>query len=150
MTSRIHLASRQLFTGVNGFIMMGILLLAIPPLLRANTTDGVTGKWLGSMEVTSELGEVKHYSEVMLLNQQGAVISGSVGLNEARQTPIIDGKVAGDKVKFTVTLKGGAQLGFHLHHDGDQLRGFLRGRTKLGRVYAYMRLVRVPETAAPT
>jgi hypothetical protein len=137
---------RRLGPRAYGLIAIGFALLALTPLVRGQAQESVSGKWLGDMEVTSELGEVKHYTEVLVLNQHGVVIDGSVGLSDANQTPISHGKIAGRKVKFTVMLRPGVPMGFHLDLDGDSLRGFARARTSLGKVYASMTLQRKPHT----
>jgi ketosteroid isomerase-like protein len=89
--------------------------------------QGVSGTWSGSFDMTLPDGSVQHDRAVLLLKQDGIVVTGSAGQAEDKQSPIKDGKAAGREVQFSMEAQGGMPVIFQLHLEGDHLRGDARG-----------------------
>ena len=110
------------------------------PDVRAAAPTNIAGGWVGTMDVTSEFGEQKHYTERLALNQNGTIVSGSFELINAPLTPVLHGRVHGSKFTFAITIRGDLQMDFHLRLTGNQLSGFGTCTTNLGRVIARVNL----------
>jgi hypothetical protein len=53
---------------MRAFMILGILACALAPLcVHAQSSISIAGRWTGTMDVTSEFGELKHYEEMMAL-----------------------------------------------------------------------------------
>jgi hypothetical protein len=84
-----------------------LCILVLAALAGAATIDvDVTGKWSGSFKVTSENGETKETTALLMLNQSGAEITGTVGPNEGDQAAIQKGKIEGDKITLEAEHDG--------------------------------------------
>ena len=69
--------------------------------------DGnVTGKWTGSFNMTGPNGETKETTALLLLNQSGTDITGTVGPNEDERITIQKGKIEGDKITLEAEQDG--------------------------------------------
>jgi hypothetical protein len=79
--------------------VVSFVLLLAPVLLAA---DDLTGKWSGSLVVTSPGGETKDEMAFMSLKQNGTEITGTAGERPDKQWPIQKGKVDGNKITFEV------------------------------------------------
>jgi hypothetical protein len=110
------------------------------PDVRAAAPTNIAGGWFGTMDVTSEFGKQKHYTERLALNQNGTIVSGSFELINAPPTPVLHGRVRGSKLTFAITIRGDLQMDFHLRLTGNQLSGFGTCTTNLGRVIARVNL----------
>jgi hypothetical protein len=66
----------------------------------------VTGKWSGSFNTTSPNGETKESTALLVLKQDGAAITGTVGPDENEQHPIRKGSIDGDKITLEVDHDG--------------------------------------------
>lgn len=76
--------------------MIGILAFALAPsCVCAQSSLNVAGQWIGTMDVTSEFGELKHYTEVVVLDQSGRTVTGSLTLGAAPPTPLLHANVHG-------------------------------------------------------
>jgi hypothetical protein len=81
-------------------------LLAGAFALVAAADTNVTGKWSGSFNVIDGGGQVNGSTAVLILNQSGAEITGSVGPNEGEQHAIKKGRIEGEKITLLVEDEG--------------------------------------------
>jgi hypothetical protein len=131
---------------MRAFMILVILAGALAPLcVRAQSSISIAGRWTGTMDVTSEFGELKHYEEMMTLDQSGQTVSGSFGLSAAYLTPVLHGRVHGAVLTFEIAVRGHLEMYFHLHLTGNQLVGYAMCTTDRGLVRAKVTLVRVTE-----
>jgi autotransporter translocation and assembly factor TamB len=88
--------------------MKTILLLALTIALTgvAFADTDVTGKWSGSFNSSGPNGETKETGAVLMLKQNGADITGTVGPTEDDQFPIQKGKIEGDKITLEADHDG--------------------------------------------
>jgi len=77
-------------------ILLFVTMAALAGIALADAN--VTGKWSGSFNATNPNGETKESTAVLMLKQNGADITGTVGPNEDEQFPIQKGKIEGDKI----------------------------------------------------
>ena len=99
-------------------ILLGIAALAGIALADTN----VTGKWSGSFNATNPNGETKESTAVLMLKQNGADITGTVGPNEDEQFSIQKGKIEGDKITLQVDHDGHAMT-FNLVLASERITG---------------------------
>jgi hypothetical protein len=98
-----------------------ILLLGVAALLAAPDTN-VTGTWTGSFNLTAPDGQTKDTTAHLVLKQNGAEITGSVGPNEGEQHTITKGKIEGEKISLE-SADGAMVIKFDLALSGDRLSG---------------------------
>jgi len=126
--------------------MIGILALALAPSgVCAQSSLSVAGQWIGTMDVTSEFGELKHYTEVVVLDQSGRAVTGSFTLGAAPPTPLLHANIHGTAVMFSIAIERHQQMNFHLRLEGGALAGYASCITDLGRVRAKVKLMRVTD-----
>ena len=82
-----------------------VLLLAALALVALADTNA-TGSWSGSFSLTGPNGETKDDTAYLVLKQDGATITGTIGPNEEQQFPIGKGKIQGDKISIEVDHDG--------------------------------------------
>jgi hypothetical protein len=127
-------------------IMIGILAFALAPSgVCAQSSLNVAGQWIGTMDVTSEFGELKHYTEVVVLDQSGRAVTGSFALGAAPPTPLLHANIHGTAVNFSIAIERHQQMDFHLRLEGGALAGYASCITDLGRVRAKVKLMRVTD-----
>ena len=85
------------------FLLSGGVLFLAPVLTAA---DDLTGKWSGSLVITSSDGDTKDDKAFLVLKQNGAEIAGTAGESPDKQWAIQKGKVEGSKVTFEVQTDG--------------------------------------------
>uniref|UniRef100_Q024A0 Lipocalin-like domain-containing protein n=1 Tax=Solibacter usitatus (strain Ellin6076) TaxID=234267 RepID=Q024A0_SOLUE len=85
-------------------ILLFVTMAALAGVALADTD--VTGKWSGSFNATNPNGETKESTAVLVLKQNGAAITGTVGPNEDEQFPIQKGKIEGDKISIVADQDG--------------------------------------------
>jgi len=103
----------------------------------------VSGTWSGSFDMTLPDGSVQHDSAVLLLKQEGIVLTGSAGPAQDKQLQIKDGRATGGEVQFSVEAQGGMPMTFQLHLEGDRLRGDARGEIPDGEIKAEVDVLRL-------
>jgi hypothetical protein len=82
----------------------------------------VTGKWSGTFNLTSEDGDNQDGTAVLLLKQNGADISGTIGPSEDEQHAITKGRIEGNKITFETEAEG-MTVKLDLSLTGDHLTG---------------------------
>ncbi len=111
--------------------------------MAGTVKENVSGKWAGSFEMTAPDGSVQHDTAVMILKQDGSVVTGSVGQTEDKQTEISNGKADGPQIQFTMDTHHGMSMVFHLRTENDHLKGDAEGATSGGNVSAKVDVSRV-------
>jgi len=101
--------------------LIGLLLLAALASVAFGDTN-VTGKWTGSFNITRNTGESNDSTALLVLNQKGAEITGTVGPSEDKQFPIKAGKIEGDKITMEAN-DGGHAIKFALVVSGERITG---------------------------
>ena len=96
--------------------------LMLAALAGATPDTNVTGKWTGSFNVTGPEGQTKESTALLVLNQEGTNITGTVGPDEGEQRAITKGRIEGDKLTLEVA-EGGAAITFNLAVSGDRITG---------------------------
>ncbi|MDX2152765.1 MAG: hypothetical protein SFV54_18630 [Bryobacteraceae bacterium] len=94
------------------------LVLALVTTLAAGDA---TGKWKGTLTITNPQGETRTLPAIMVLKQEGNVLTGTAGPEEDQQ-PIANGKVEGEEIRFDFDRDGGV-MRFKLKLAGDYLAG---------------------------
>ena len=102
------------------FFLCVIALTALAGVAAADTN--VTGKWSGSFNVTGPNGETKDGTALLVLKQDGAAITGSVGPDEGEQHPITKGKIEGGKITLEAA-DGEMAITFNLVVNGERITG---------------------------
>jgi opacity protein-like surface antigen len=97
---------------------LACVLLALLAAAIAMAAD-VSGKWTGSF--TPENGDAQ--SALLVLKQDGAVITGTAGPDENQQFPIQTGKADGNKIVLDVVPTEGTVYHVELVLDGDHMKG---------------------------
>jgi opacity protein-like surface antigen len=102
---------------------LACVLLAFAATAIAMAAD-VSGKWTGSL--TPENGDAQ--SALLVLKQDGAVITGTAGPDENQQFPIQTGKVDGNKIVIEIAPTEGTLYHLELVLDGDHMKGDLTAK----------------------
>ena len=89
--------------------------------LTAVADNSVTGKWAGSFTMQGPDGS-RDGGAVLMLKQEGAAITGTVGPGEDEQYPIQKGKIEGNKIALDVDHNG-RTMKFTLVLAGDRITG---------------------------
>jgi hypothetical protein len=100
-----------------------VLLVALG--LVAAPDANVTGKWSGTAVITGPGGETKDTPALLVLNQTGSEITGTVGPGEGEQHTIKSGKIDGDKITLLVEEEGHV-INFALVLSADRIKGDLK------------------------
>jgi len=83
----------------------------------------LTGKWFGTFHVLPQGGGPREDRAVVILKQQGEVVTGTLGPSESNQMPLKKGKITGNFLKIEME---GNRIVFTLNLDGDKLMGEIR------------------------
>src|ERR1051325_5942865 len=102
--------------------MRTLLCILIAALALVGADSNISGKWSGSFIITTPEGEQKEATALMILNQKGSEITGTVGPNEDEQFPIVKGTIEGDKISLEVEHEG-ATVKFALVLANDRIKG---------------------------
>jgi hypothetical protein len=89
----------------------------------------LTGTWSGTFEVRRSDGSSRTLTPLVILKQDGTVLTGSIGSNQSDQRPIRNGKVDGDRVTFEIESQGGTIQRFDLKASADRIEGDVRAST---------------------
>ena len=84
----------------------------------------VTGKWQGTISAQRPDGTTSEDSALLILEQKGSAIAGSVGGSETDQHPITKGSVDGSKISLVAkNTRNEREYQIELTLDGDQMTG---------------------------
>lgn len=81
-----------------------------------------TGKWTGTLTVSTSDGTQKPGPAYLVLHQEGAKLTGTAGQNASEQQKITEGKAENGNISFEV-LAGSTVMTFALKQEGDEIRG---------------------------
>ena len=93
----------------------------------AQSEPNISGKWQGTFDIPGNDGAFQHDTAFFILNQSGALVTGSAGRAEDIQTTISDGHITEGRVQFAVVVRPGTPVLFNLRLEGDHLRGQATG-----------------------
>ena len=102
---------------------------------------GLNGKWVGTYDVSVSDGDTMKGRVIMILNQNGSEIGGTIGPDEQQQSPIAKGKVEGDRITFESQTEG-PLMKFDLRLTDEHIRGEAIGDLQDTRIRAKMDLAR--------
>lgn len=95
----------------------------------------VTGKWTGKVEFKTPDGNTDTGSALVVMKQSGDEITGTAGESDEHMAAIENGKIAGNKVTFQVTVgdenKRVFKITMNLVSD-DKLEGDIEGESADG------------------
>lgn len=120
------------------------------PPATSPTPQNITGKWSGSLEIHKPDGEVDPTTALLILTQSGDTVTGTVGPNEDGQMAIKNGKVVGSEIQLNAEMQNGTPIAFHLHIEGDHLKGDLASDSPDGKVTGKLDLTRQIPTPPAT
>jgi hypothetical protein len=104
------------------FLLQSIVLLLLPLSFAAFAAD-VSGTFQVTISMTAPDGSVRKDVGLALLKQSGDVITGTIGPDQNRQNPIIEGTIKGDKVTLKIVPQPDLTMTFELTVRGDKLVG---------------------------
>jgi hypothetical protein len=118
-----------------------LVCLAAAVLCTAAAVD-LTGRWTGRFTMIGPNGETDETPALLILKQEGATITGTVGPDENQRFPVTKGSIEGDKItleadheghnlKFDLMLASGRIKGkAEMNGDGQVLKALIDvGRT---------------------
>jgi len=94
------------------------------PLQRKQTD--VSGTWFGEFVLTSPDAKVSHDTAVLILEQHGSDLAGTVGPTVDQQSQFTNGRVENGRVEFHLDSGGGME--FQLQRVGERLQGAAIGK----------------------
>lgn len=103
---------------LSGLLPSGIAFCATP-------ASGIASVWFGAFNNTMPDGKVSHDESVLVLEQDGSKLSGSVGPTMERLSPILDASMKGDEISFRI--EGGGGIAFVLHRSAGHIVGTAKG-----------------------
>jgi hypothetical protein len=95
-----------------------LITLAAAALMAADAT----GKWTGTLTVTTDEGTPKPGGAYLVLKQEGNKLTGTAGPAVNEQRPLQNGKTEGGKITFELAT-GPKLMRFTLQHEGDVITG---------------------------
>lgn len=107
------------------------MVLAVAGLVLALAATGpaaadVTGKWEGKITAQREDGSSAEDGALLILEQKGTALTGTVGGNENDRHPITSGKIDGSRISLTAKNKNNdREYQIELTVEGDQMKGTL-------------------------
>jgi ketosteroid isomerase-like protein len=103
-------------------ILRSLLLLSLTASLQAQSFPGT---WFGTIAITTPDHKVAHDTAVLVLQQQGDKLTGSLGRSIDQLTPVSAARLDGATLRFHLDAAGG--LDFTLQSANGQLTGSARG-----------------------
>ncbi len=97
------------------------------PRIGMGQTPGITGKWVGVLDVIHADGSVEPGDAYLVLAQSGDAVTGSAGQSPDKLSPVSDGHAEGGVAKFSVVVNPQMSVKFDLALVGDRLHGTASG-----------------------
>ena len=105
---------------------MGFAVAALALAFTVAAPADVTGKWEGKISITRPDGSAGEDTALLILEQKGTALTGSVGGNESDRHPITSGTVDGNKVSITAKNRNNqGEIKLELTVDGEDMKGTL-------------------------
>lgn len=92
----------------------------------AQKNSKFSGTWFGDFIVTRPDGKVSHDTAVLMLEQSGSLLKGSMGRTVDQQSPLADGSFHGSHARFHLEAAGGLEIELDLHE--GRLTGTATGK----------------------
>ncbi|MGA9985709.1 MAG: nuclear transport factor 2 family protein [Acidobacteriaceae bacterium] len=96
-------------------------------VLSQTTNAGLTGKWIGILDVVHADGSVAPDNAYFSLIQDGEKITGAAGNSSAHMSAISGGQLAGNSTSFDVVVNPQITVHFSLTVEADRLHGTATG-----------------------
>jgi hypothetical protein len=103
--------------------LMVLLAFTVVSLIAADAT----GTWTGTLTDTTAAGDGTPGPAYLVLKQEGTKLTGTAGPNANSQRPIQNGKAEDGNLTFELVLSEGRTMKFTLKHEGDEIKGDIRG-----------------------
>lgn len=84
------------------------------------------GTWFGEIVIHTQDGKAMHDTAVLVLEQQGASVTGTLGRSIDQQSPFTDGRIDGSQLRLHLAAAGG--MDFVLQRDNAGIRGTATGK----------------------
>lgn len=114
------------------------ILFAVMAFAMSAVAADFTGTWSGEGLMNGESHPV-----YVVLKQDGASLTGTVGPNADEQHPFQSGTVDGDKAVFDFSPQGKGTIHFELKADGEKMTGTVEWRREDGKQSATVTLKKV-------
>jgi hypothetical protein len=103
---------------------MLIAVAALSLALSVGAPADVTGKWQGTLTSTRPDGSVGEDTALVILEQKGSKLSGTVGGSETDRHPITSGSIEGNKISLQArNANNDREYKIELTVDGDEMKG---------------------------
>jgi hypothetical protein len=100
--------------------------LSVAALLLATDAE-VTGEWSGNVVTESEAGQHTEFPFVMVLEQEGESLTGTMGPQGGKPLPIHGGKIRSNHLSFAVDDES-LTVNFELQLEEGHLKGTVVGK----------------------
>lgn len=115
---------------------VGTLLLT----LVAGQGVDVKGTWAGTLTAQRPDGTTSEDKALLILDQKGADVTGTVGGDESDRHPITSGTLEGNKLTLlAMNARNGREYKIDLTVDGDELKGTLSSGERVAQLVAKRR-----------
>jgi hypothetical protein len=126
-----------------------LLLASLSPVCGAATKDEpFSGTWSGSFDIHYADGRVVSDTAWLVLQQTGAIVTGTVGPNANQPGPVRKGIASGNRLRFVADSTPGKELRFKLRRQGEKLSGEANGEIGNDRVRVILKTTRQSAAAA--
>jgi hypothetical protein len=100
------------------------LLLLAGLAICASPDVSVTGTWSGTFHITAPDGETKDTGALLVLKQEGSMITGTVGPDEGERITIKKGTIEGNKITLECSdEEHNRSIRFDLAIEGERIKG---------------------------
>jgi hypothetical protein len=114
---------------------MTLAVAALSLALAIGSAADVTGRWEGKITAQRPDGTPIEDTALLILEQKGSTLSGTIGGSDADQHPITSGTVDGDKITIQARhAKNDRTFKLELTLDGDQMKGTMTSGERTGQI----------------
>jgi phosphosulfolactate phosphohydrolase-like enzyme len=103
--------------------------------LTIGASADVTGRWQGTLTAQRDDGTTREDSALLILEQKGNEITGTIGGSDTDRHPITKGTIDGAKVTIQArTANGEREFLLELTLNGDEMKGTITSGERKGQV----------------